>query len=117
MKEGDIILTIVPQDNLQKKRPALILKILPKYNDLLVCAISSQVQQAIPSFDLVLENPHHAFKNSGLKVNSVFRLGNLAVPPEEDILGTIGFLDGALHQTLLQNLVDFLIDKSSNAQS
>ncbi len=36
MKPGAIVLTVIPQDNQQKTRPVLILKILPKYNDFLV---------------------------------------------------------------------------------
>ncbi|MCZ2460614.1 MAG: type II toxin-antitoxin system PemK/MazF family toxin [Chitinophagales bacterium] len=43
MKAGDIVLTKIPQDNQQKIRPVLILKVLPKYNDYLVCAVSSQL--------------------------------------------------------------------------
>jgi mRNA interferase MazF len=56
MKPGNIVLTIIPQDNLQKKRPVLILKILPKYNDFLVCAVSSQLYQYIAGFDLMLKD-------------------------------------------------------------
>ena len=54
MKSGAIVLTIIPQDNQQKTRPVLILKVLPKYNDFLVCAISSQLHQLIPNFDLII---------------------------------------------------------------
>ena len=79
MKAADIVLTTIPQDNQQKLRPVLILKILPKYNDLLVCAVSSQLHQLIPDFDLILEDTHPAFSDSGLRVSSIFRLGNLAV--------------------------------------
>jgi mRNA-degrading endonuclease toxin of MazEF toxin-antitoxin module len=42
MKPGDIVLTVIPQDDQQKRRPVLILKTLPKYGDFLVCAVSSQ---------------------------------------------------------------------------
>jgi hypothetical protein len=36
MRPGAIVLTVIPQDNQQKKRPVLVLEILPKYNDFLV---------------------------------------------------------------------------------
>jgi mRNA interferase MazF len=77
MKPGGIVLTVIPQDNLQKKRPVLILKILPKYKDFPVCALSSQLHQYIEGFDLILEASHPAFGASGLKQSSVFRLSNL----------------------------------------
>ena len=109
MKPGDIVLTIIPQDGQQKKRPVLILKILPKYNDYLVCAISSQLHQYIPGFDLMLDDKHKAFKESSLNGPSVFRLSNLAVLSNKDIIGTIGFLRNDLHLILLKNLANYLL--------
>jgi hypothetical protein len=42
MKEGDVVLTPVPQANgLVKNRPAVFLRELPCYRDLLVCGRSS----------------------------------------------------------------------------
>ncbi|HEX3934119.1 MAG TPA: type II toxin-antitoxin system PemK/MazF family toxin [Puia sp.] len=111
MKAADIVLTVIPQDNQQKKRPVLILKVLPKFNDLLVCAISSQLHQIVPDFDLLLEDTHNAFIDSGLKTTSIFRLGSIAVLSRSDIVGTIGFLRQDLYETLLRNLSDFLLNK------
>ena len=108
MKPGDIVLTIIPQDNHQKRRPVLILKILPKFNDLLVCAISTQLHQFVPNFDIELKGADKAFANSGLVSDSIFRLGSLAVLSTSDVIGTIGFLEKNLHRTLLQNLSNFL---------
>ena len=109
MKPGDIVLTKIPQDNLNKLRPVLILKTMPGYNDLLVCAVSSQLHQFIPGFDLILEDSSPFFANSGLKASSVFRLSNLAVLPITDINGKIGSLEKILHQQLLKNLSEYLI--------
>lgn len=109
MKAGDIALTIIPQDDQQKKRPVLILKILPKYNDYLVCAVSSQLHQQIPQFDLILDEKHEAFEATHLKTVSVFRLANLAVLSKEDIIGTIGTLRTDLHQQLLKRLAEYLV--------
>ena len=109
MKAGDIALTIIPQDNQEKLRPVLILKIMPKYEDLLVCAVSSQVHQLIPDFDLLLENNNPAFKDSGLKTTSIFRLGSLAVLEQREVIGSIGFLHEVLHKKLLNNLSDYLL--------
>jgi mRNA interferase MazF len=109
MKAGDIVLTVIPQDDQQKKRPVLILKILPKYGDYLVCAISSQLHQQIPKFDLVLDEKHDAFADTHLKTASVFRLASLAVLSKEDIIGSIGILRSDLHQQLLKSLAEYLL--------
>lgn len=46
MKEGEVILTPVPQaDGKVKNRPALILREMPRYKDFLVCGISTQTHQ------------------------------------------------------------------------
>jgi mRNA interferase MazF len=108
VRPGDIVLTIIPQDNKQKRRPVLILKILPRFNDLLVCAISSQMHQLVPNFDMELKETDTAFADSGLIKNSIIRLGSIAVLSTIDVVGTIGFLDKKLHRTLLQNLSNFL---------
>jgi mRNA interferase MazF len=109
MKPGDIVLTIIPQDNQQKIRPVLILKNLPGYNDFLVCAVSTQLHQFIDGFDILLDSKNPAFKATGLKASSLFRLSNLAVLQKEDIIGTIGSLNKELHTELLKNLSAYLI--------
>src|SRR6266496_2106298 len=76
MKPGAIVLTVIPQDDQQKKRPVLILKTLPKYNDFLVCAISSQLRQFIPDFDLIIKDNHPEFSGTGLRTSSLIRLAN-----------------------------------------
>ena len=109
MKAGDIVLAIFPQDRKRKLRPVLILKKLPKYNDLLVCAVSSQLHQHIPELDLLLDKNYPAFKQTGLKVSSVFRLSNLAVFYLSEVTGPIGGLSNDLHKQLLQNLATYLL--------
>ena len=53
MKEGNIILTPIPQANGEiKNRPTLILREMPKYQDFLICGISTQLKQYIPNFDV-----------------------------------------------------------------
>ncbi|MBE2202264.1 MAG: type II toxin-antitoxin system PemK/MazF family toxin [Anaerolinea sp.] len=52
MKQGDIVLTPLPQANGQvKNRPALFLRVMPPFNDALVCGISTQLRQQLPNFD------------------------------------------------------------------
>ena len=52
MNEGDIVLTPVPQaDGRLKNRPALFLREMPPYGDLLVCGISTQLHQLVPELE------------------------------------------------------------------
>ena len=45
MKEGDVLLTELPQaDGARKLRPVLFLRRMPPFQDFLVCGISSQFQ-------------------------------------------------------------------------
>ena len=82
MKEGDIILANILTSECQfKKRPTLLLKILPKYGDFLLCGISSQIQQYIPDFDLLIDKNSIDFSSSGLIKQSIIRLSYLSVIP------------------------------------
>ena len=48
MKQGDVVLTPVPQSNgITKNRPAIFLKAMPPYEDLLVCGVSTQLYQEV----------------------------------------------------------------------
>ena len=49
-----------------KLRPVLILKQLPKYNDFLVCGISSQTTQYTKDIDEILREDDINFKQIGL---------------------------------------------------
>ncbi len=111
MEEGQIILTVFPQDKEQKLRPALILKQFPKYGDLLVCGISSRLHQFIPGFDLLLDEKHADYKRSGLKSPCVCRLSMLTVLMKQDVTGVLGSLSDKTHYQLLNNFSSFLLSK------
>ena len=52
MKEGDIVLALLPQtDGRGKFRPAVLLRRMPGFGDLLVCGISTQLRQQVADFD------------------------------------------------------------------
>jgi mRNA interferase MazF len=108
MKEGNIVLTPIPQSNQEiKNRPALILRIMPRYQDFLVCGISSQLKQYVRDFDeLILGDDD--FESSGLVKVSVIRLGFLTVIPSRQIIGSIGSISRIRHRRLLQNLSQYL---------
>ena len=112
MKEGDIVLALLPQtDGRGKYRPAVVLRRMPGFGDLLVCGISTQLRQQVPDFDEMIEPSHPDFKTSGLKAPSLIRLGFLAVLPAKHFLGTIGSISGERHQRLLSRLSEHLRPK------
>ena len=111
MKEGDVILTpILQADDIAKNRPALILRELPPYRDLLVCGISTQIHQAVRGFDEVVARTDSDFLGSGLVTDSVVRLGFLAVLPRRRIAGTIGRVSAERHERLLRRLSTYLLE-------
>jgi mRNA interferase MazF len=111
MKEGDVVLTPIPQaDGIVKNRPAIILREMPPYRDVLVCGVSTQLAKQVKGFDDVIESSDDDFKASGLRTNSLVRLGFLAVLPSAQIIGTIGSISSTRHKKLLKTLSDYLID-------
>jgi mRNA interferase MazF len=114
MKEGDIVLALLPQtDGRGKYRPAVVLRRMPRFGDLLVCGVSAQLRQQVADFDEIIEPSHADFKTSGLKVSSLIRLGFLAVLPVSSFLGTIGFISAQRHQRLLSRLSEYLAKSDS----
>ena len=110
MKESDVVLTPIPQsDGLIKNRPAIILREMPPYRDLLVCGVSTQLNQEVKDFDDVIASSDQDFASSGLKSASLIRLGFLAVLPRNQIIGTIGSISPPRHKKLLKTLSDYLI--------
>lgn len=66
MKEGDIVLTPLPQaDGQVKNRPAIVLRTMPPHGDLLVCGISTQLHQEVVGFDETIKPGDLDFASSG----------------------------------------------------
>jgi|ERR1019366_6704753 mRNA interferase MazF len=107
--EGKIVLVVFPQDAMGKLRPAFVLREFPKYGDVLVCGISTQINQYIPGLDLLINPNHPDFALSGLKAASICRLSMLAMVATQNIRGTVGALRPATHAALLKSLSDYLI--------
>lgn len=89
---GQIVLTPFPYSDLSgaKLRPVLMLRQASRYDDWLVCMVSSQIQQAEANFDEILTLDDAGFFDTGLKVPSVLRLSRLAVLDGALLLGSIG---------------------------
>jgi len=80
MKEDNIVLVDLPQSGGGSKlRPALILRQLPKYNDFLVCGISTQINKYIKDLDEILNEDDIDFDQTGLHKTSLIRIFFLAV--------------------------------------
>jgi mRNA interferase MazF len=112
MNEGDIVLVPLPQaDGQVKHRPAIVLRKMPPYKDLLLCGISTQLHQEVKGFDEVLDASDVDFSKTGLRTTSLIRLGFLSVLPAQNIVGTLGTMDSDRHQKLLQRLANYLTNK------
>jgi len=109
MNQGDVILTPVPHaDGRLKNRPAIILREMPSYGDLLVCGVSTQLHQCVKGFDEIISPADEDFRSSGLLAKSLIRLGFLSVLPCDRILGSIGAISPERHKRLLKTLSDYL---------
>ena len=110
MKDGDVVLTPIPQaDGMIKNRPAIILREMPPFNDFLVCGVSTQLNKEVKTFDDIISSQDPDFSLSGLKSDSLIRLGFLAVLPRNQIIGSIGSVSSQRHEKLLKTLSDYLI--------
>ncbi len=110
MNQGDVILTPIPQaDGVIKNRPAIFLREMPPYRDMLVCGVSTQLHQEVRGFDEVVQSTDRDFVPSGLRTASLIRLGFLAVFPRTAVIGSIGAISSERHKRLLKRLSDYLI--------
>ncbi len=91
MNEGDIFLYALRQaDGKIKKRPVLLLRQMPPYDDWLTCGISSQLRHEVEGFDEMIAPTDSDFARSGLKMTSLIRLGFLAIITDAELGGRIG---------------------------
>lgn len=110
-KAGQVVVFRFPQTDLEdgKLRPALLLGKLPgEYDDWLICMISSQTRQYITEFDELVDDGDEDFKQSGLKVSSVIRVGRLAVVSGGILLGAIGEISSERLNRVKNNLSNWL---------
>ena len=114
MNEGDVVLTPFPQaDGKTKNRPAIILRIMPPFDDLLVCGISRQLRHCVPEFDEIMASTDADFAASGLADTSLIRLGFLSLLPAAEFLGDIGSMAPERHRRLVRRLAKYLEESAS----
>ena len=94
-KIGDIILTPFPFTDLSgnKVRPALIMGVQERGDDVTVCFISSVKQNNIRQFEILVDSKDKNFSKTRLKLRSVIKVTKLATLDKKVILGKIGELD------------------------
>ena len=110
---GDIVLFRFPQADLAegKLRPALLLGKLPgEYDDWLTCMISSQTRHYLPNFDELIQEGDLDFAQSGLKLESVIRVGRLAVIEGESLLGEVGKISSERLKRIKSHLAEWMLE-------
>jgi mRNA interferase MazF len=108
---GQLVLTPFPYTDLSgvKLRPVLMLRQSPRFDDWLVCMVSSRIDQAEADFDEVLRPGDHDFAASGLKAPSVLRLSRLAVLEGSLLVGSIGAIADARLARVRQRLAQWIV--------
>lgn len=110
MKEGRIVLASFPQtDGRLKDRPALVLREVPPFGDLLVCAVTTQLRHYVPNWDEIIRAGDADFPGSGLRADSLIRLGHLITLPRDHFRGSIGSVSPERHRRLVLRLGDVLL--------
>ncbi|MBN2422901.1 type II toxin-antitoxin system PemK/MazF family toxin [Candidatus Woesearchaeota archaeon] len=98
VKRGNIVLIKYPFTDLSgsKVRPALIItpdKMIPDMDDVLCLFISSVIPDELLDTDFIFDINNPAFKNSGLKVTSLFRTHKLALLNKSLVVRVLGELE------------------------
>jgi len=111
VEEGEVVLTPLPQaDGQIKIRPAVALRLMPYFGDILVCGISTQLHQQVVGFDEIVASSDADFASSGLRFDSLIRLGFITAQPLPEIVGVIGAVSPERHARLLRRLSGYLIE-------
>ncbi|CAK0756232.1 mRNA interferase MazF [Azospirillaceae bacterium] len=110
-RAGQIVLVPFPFTDLSgsKLRPVLMIRQASRrYDDWLVCMVSSQLQQAEPDLDEILRQDEADFAVTGLKASSVIRLSRLAVIDGAMLVGCLGTISDERLGRLRQRLAAWL---------
>ena len=114
---GQIVLFHFPQTDQKdgKLRPALILRKLPgRFDDWLICMISSQLHQSIPGLDEIVNLEEPDFQQTGLKQSSLIRASRLAVVDEDILIGMLGTINPHRLEKIRGNIAKWLQNQQSN---
>lgn len=103
--KGKIILIPFPFTDLSstKLRPALVLHEGEK--DVVVAFISSRTENP-KSTDIIIDQNHPEFNETGLKLTSVLRIDKIATISKELILGEIGEVGARLRKEINRKIIE-----------
>ncbi|MGH7597720.1 MAG: type II toxin-antitoxin system PemK/MazF family toxin [bacterium] len=99
MNSGDIILIDFPftVPTQSKVRPAVVItETRDKYNNLVVCAISSVLPPAITGREILISKNDPAFSATGLRADSVIKIDRIATLRQSDVITKLGHCEPAL---------------------
>lgn len=108
---GQIVLVRYPHTDLSgaKLRPVLLLRqASERFDDWLVCMVSSQLHQAETGLDEVVAPTDPDYSASGLRAASVLRLSRLAVLDGALFVGSIGVIAHDRLSTVRQRLAQWI---------
>lgn len=88
--------------------PAVILAQMPPFNDLLISTVSSKVRHEVAGFDELVRITDRDFPTSGLKVESLIRLGLIATIPATAVMGELGSISPDRLTRLRRNISQHL---------
>src|ERR1051325_8883428 len=109
VKVGDVILAEFPIGSARnKRRPGIVLSIIPPYGDLLVCGVSRQLGRFVSELDEVIQTSDDDFGQSGLQFDSLIRLGYITTVVADEIDGIMGDISVDRLQRLQERLATFL---------
>ena len=112
---GQVVLFRFPHTDLDKGklRPAVLLRKVPgKFDDWLVCMVSSQPRHFDPNFQELGRESDDDYANSGLKISSSIRVGRLAVVGEDVLVGSIGSISSERLRRITARLANWLSDST-----
>ncbi len=109
MKPGSLILARLQQsDGRIKSRPALIVSVMPPFDDLLIVGISSQLRHEVEGFDELISESETDFADSGLKTASLIRVGMVTTIPVKAVMGELGSISMDRLVRIRNNLADHI---------
>ena len=109
---GVVSLVRFPQSDLQKGkyRPVIVLTPLPgPFDDWLICAVTSQLQHEIEGWDELITVADSDFNSSGLKADSLIRIGKLATVEARVLEGNLGKIGEERLKNILEKLSRHLL--------
>jgi mRNA interferase MazF len=112
---GQIALFRFPFSNIpgSKLRPCPIIQKLPgKFEDWLVCMISSKLDQYIEGIDEIVSADSDDYIQSGLKGASIIRVSRIAVANQTLLLGSIGTISADRLKRIRANLSNLILQDS-----